>query len=127
MAAMPTDVKRGSVVEGYGPPCCIAEPMGRSNVDTFAPLFVLQQTGHGLTGTNYTTDGEGKSQEARQVPSTFDRVTLLVDWIKKGVAPGKSIVVTGGGRSLPMCSYPEYPKYNTCPVDAAQSYERSVR
>ena len=51
-------------------------------------------------------------QEARQVPSTLDRVKLLVDWVEKGVAPGKSIVVTGEGRSLPMCSYPEYLKYD---------------
>jgi feruloyl esterase len=105
----------------------VIDKMGRSNVDAFARLFVLPQTGHGLTGTNYTTDGDGKTHEARQVPSTFDRVTLLVDWVEKGVAPGKSIVVTGGGRSLPMCSYPEYPKYNKGPVDAAESYECSVR
>jgi pimeloyl-ACP methyl ester carboxylesterase len=104
----------------------VIDKMGRSNVDAFARLFVLPQTGHGLTGTTYTTDGDGKPQEARQVPSTFDRVTLLVDWVEKGVAPGKSIVVTGGGRSLPMCSYPEYPKYNKGPVDAAKSYECSV-
>jgi len=105
----------------------VIDKMGRSNVDAFARLFVLPQTGHGLTGTNYVTDGDGKPQEARQLPSTFDRVTLLVDWVEKRVAPGKSIVVTGGGRSLPMCSYPEYPKYNKGPVDAAESYECSVR
>ena len=105
----------------------VVDKMGHSNVDTFARLFVLPQTGHGLTGTTYTTDGDGKTQEARQVPSTFDRVALLVDWVEKGVTPGKSIIVTGGGRSLPMCSYPEYPKYNKGPVDAAESYECSVR
>ena len=105
----------------------VVDKMGHSNVDAFARLFVLPQTGHGLTGTTYTTDGDGKTQEARQVPSTFDRVALIVDWVEKGVAPGKSIVVTGGGRSLPMCSYPEYPKYNKGPVDAAESYECSVR
>jgi len=105
----------------------VVDKMGRSNVDAFARLFVLPQTGHGLTGTSYTTDGDGKPQEARQVPSTFDRVALLIDWVEKGVAPGKSIVVTGGGRSLAMCSYPEYPKYNMGPVDAAASYECSVR
>ena len=105
----------------------VVDKMGRSNVDAFARLFVLPQTGHGLTGTTYITDGDGKPQEARQVPSTFDRVALLVDWVEKGVPPGKSIVVTGGGRSLPMCSYPEYPKYNKGPVDAAESYECSVR
>ena len=105
----------------------VIDKMGRSNVDAFARLFVLPQTGHGLTGTNYSTDGDGKPQEARQLPSSFDRVALLVDWVEKGVAPGKSIVVTGGGRSLPMCSYPEYPKYNKGPVNAAESYECSVR
>lgn len=105
----------------------VVDKMGRANVDAFARLFVLPQTGHGLTGTNYTTDGDGKPKEARQVPSTFDRVTLLVEWVEKGVAPGKSIVVTGGGRSLPMCSYPEYPKYTKGPVDVAESYECSVR
>jgi hypothetical protein len=52
----------------------VIDKMGRSSVDAFARLFVLPQTGHGLTGTNYTTDGDGKPQEARQVPSTFDRV-----------------------------------------------------
>ncbi|HET9942969.1 MAG TPA: tannase/feruloyl esterase family alpha/beta hydrolase [Terriglobia bacterium] len=105
----------------------VIDKMGRSNVDAFARLFVLPQTGHGLTGTNYSTDGDGKSQEVRQLPSTFDRVALLVDWVEKGVAPGKSVVVNGGGRSLPMCSYPEYPKYYKGPVDAAASYECSVR
>src|SRR4030095_9246276 len=82
---------------------------------------------HGLTGTNYTTAGEGKPQEARQIPSTFDRVALLVDWVEKGAAPGKSIVVTGGGRSLPMCSYPDYPRYNKGPSDEVESSECSVR
>jgi feruloyl esterase len=101
--------------------------MGRSNVDAFARFFVLPQTGHGLTGTSYATDGEGKPQEPRPIPSTFDRVALLVDWVEKGVAPGKSIHVSAGGRSLPMCSYPEYPKYNKGPVDVAESYECSSR
>jgi feruloyl esterase len=105
----------------------VIDKMGRSNVDAFARFFVLPQTGHGLTGTNYTTDGEGKPQQARQIPSTFDRIALLVDWVEKGVAPGKSMTVTGGGRSLPMCSYPEYPKYNKGPVDAAESYTCSGR
>jgi len=105
----------------------VVDKMGRSNVDAFARLFVLPQTGHGLTGTNYNTDGDGKPQQSRQIASTFDRVALLVDWVEKGVAPAKSINVTGGGRSLPMCSYPEYPKYNTGPVDAAESYTCSVR
>ena len=105
----------------------VIDKMGRSNVDAFARFFVLPQTGHGLSGTNYTTDGDGKPQEARQIPSTFDRVSLLINWVEKRVAPGKSLTVTGGARSLPMCSYPEYSKYNKGPIDAAESYVCSVR
>ena len=105
----------------------VIDRMGRSNVDAFARFFVLPQAGHGLTGNSYTTNGEGTAQEARQIPSSFDRVTLLIDWVEKGVAPGKSIKVTGGGRSLPMCSYPEYPKYNKGSIDEAESYACSGR
>lgn len=105
----------------------VIDRMGRANVDAFARFFVLPQAGHGLTGNSYTTTGEGKPQEARAIPSSFDRVALLIDWVEKGVAPGKSIKVAGGGRSLPMCSYPEFPKYITGSVDAAESYQCASR
>lgn len=105
----------------------ILNKMGRTKVDSFARLYVLPQTGHGLTGTNYTTDGDGKKLEARPIPNTFDRVALLTDWVEKGAAPGKSIKVTAGDRSLPMCSYPEYPRYNKGPVNEADSYQCSAR
>jgi feruloyl esterase len=105
----------------------VLDKMGRPKVDGFARFYVLPQAGHGLSGTNYTTDGDGKQREARQIPNAFDRVTLLIDWVEKGVAPGKAITVMGGGRSLPMCSYPEYPKYNTGSADAAESYQCSAR
>jgi hypothetical protein len=103
------------------------DKMGRSKVDSFARLYVLPQTGHGLTGTNYTTDGDGKKLEARPIPNTFDRLALLTDWVEKGAAPGKSIKVTAGERSLPMCSYPEYPKYIKGPPEAAESWQCSAR
>ena len=105
----------------------ILDKMGRSKVDTFARFYVLPQTGHGLTGTNYTTDGNGKKLEAKPIPNTFDRLALLTDWVEKGTAPGKSVKVTGGERSMPMCSYPEYPKYAKGPAEAAESWECSVR
>jgi feruloyl esterase len=105
----------------------VIDKMGRSKVDAFARLYVIPQTGHGLTGTSYGVDGEGKTIQARPIPNTFDRVTLLTDWVEKGMAPGKSIKVTAGDRSLPMCSYPEYPKYSKGQVDAADSYTCSVR
>jgi hypothetical protein len=80
-----------------------------------------------LTGNSHTTTGDGKAQDARAIPSSFDRVALLIDWVEKGVAPGKSIAVAGGGRSLPMCSYPEFPKYIKGSVDAAGSYQCASR
>jgi pimeloyl-ACP methyl ester carboxylesterase len=105
----------------------VLDKMGRSKVDSFARLFVLPQTGHGLSGNIYSTDGDGKQIESKPIPNTFDRFALLVDWVENGKAPGKSITVTAGGRSLPMCSYPEYPKYKQGPVEAAESYGCSVK
>jgi len=105
----------------------ILDKMGRSKVDTFARFYVLPQTGHGLTGTNYTTDGDGKKLEAKPIPNTFDRLALLTDWVEKGTAPGKSVNVTAGERSRPMCSYPQYPRYVKGPAEAAESWECSTR
>ena len=104
----------------------ILDKMGRSKVDSFARLYVLPQTGHGLTGTNYTTDGDGKKLEAKPIPNTFDRLALLTDWVEKGTAPGKSVKVTAGDLSKPMCSYPEFPKYNKGPATDAGSYQCST-
>ncbi len=104
----------------------LLDKMGRSSVDSFARLYVLPQTGHGLTGTNYTTDGDGKKLEAKPIPNTFDRLALLTDWVEKGVAPGKSVKVTAGDRAMPMCSYPEYPKYASGSPDAAESWRCSA-
>ena len=52
---------------------------------------------------------------------------LLADWVEKGIAPGKSVKVTAGQKSLPMCSYPEYPKYLKGAADAAESYQCSAK
>jgi feruloyl esterase len=105
----------------------VLEKMGRSKVDGFARLYVLPQTGHGLTGNNYTTDGNGKQIESKPIPNTFDRFAMLVDWVEHGKAPGKSVKVTAGARSLPMCSYPEYPKYVKGAPEAAESYTCSAK
>ena len=96
----------------------VLEKMGRSKVDEFARLYVLPQTGHGLSGSNYAIDGDGKQIESKPIPNSWDRFALLVDWVENGKAPGKSIKVTAGDKSLPMCSYPEYPKYNKGPENA---------
>jgi len=100
----------------------VTKKMGRKKVESFARLFVLPQTGHGLSGTNYGFDGEGKSLPVKPLPGRFDRLALLVDWVEKDTPPGKAVTVTAGERSLPMCAYPAYPKYVGGPTEKADSY-----
>ena len=33
-----------------------------------------------------------------------------MNWVERNEAPGMSVTVTAGDRSLPLCSYPAYPK-----------------
>jgi feruloyl esterase len=100
----------------------VIDKMGAPNVDSFARLFVLPQTSHGLTGSVYTTSGEGKTIASAPIPNTWDRVGTLIDWVESKKAPAKQITVTAGERTLPMCSYPTYPKYISGPETAATSY-----
>lgn len=101
----------------------VIDKMGRKNVDAFARFFVLPQANHGLMGTNYSIDGDGKSIGVEPLPTRFNRFKLLVDWVEEGIAPPMSVIVTGGSRSLPMCSYPAYPRYKGGAVEKAESYE----
>src|SRR5919204_136573 len=47
----------------------VIDTMGRSQVDAFARLYVIPQTGHGLSGTNYTVDGDGNALAAEPIPN----------------------------------------------------------
>ncbi len=101
----------------------VIDKMGRKKVDAFARFFVLPQANHGLMGTNYSFDGDGKPIPNEPLPTSFNRFKLLVDWVEKGITPPISVTVTSEKRSLPMCLYPRYPKYKAGPVDEAGSYE----
>ena len=83
---------------------------------------MLPQTGHGLTGRTAAIDGNGNAVEGRAIPSTIDRFALLQRWVEEGVAPGKSETVTGAAGSLPVCSYPEYPRHLGGDASQAGSY-----
>ena len=100
----------------------VVDKMGRPTVDRFARFFVMPQTGHGLSGTNYSVDGEGKTIPAMPIPNRYDQVALLFDWVEKGVAPGMSVTVTAGDKGLPLCSYPTYPRYTSGDTKSAGSY-----
>jgi feruloyl esterase len=101
----------------------VLDRMGRTTVDRFARLFVMPQTGHGLTGTSYGTTGDGRTIPAAPVPNRFDQVGLLFDWVENDKAPAMSVTVTAGEKSLPLCSYPSYPRYTGGATGSAASYE----
>jgi feruloyl esterase len=103
----------------------VLDRMSRRTVDRFARLFVMPQAGHGLSGTNYGTDGQGRTIPTAPIPNRYDQVGMLIDWVEKGTAPGTSVTVTAGERSLPLCSYPTYPRYRGGPSNAAASYQCS--
>jgi feruloyl esterase len=101
----------------------VIDRMGQKTVDSFARLYVIPQGGHGLSGRAAPIDGDGKViTEALQVPSSADRFAMLQNWVENGVAPGRSETVTAGTRSMPMCSYPEYPRYRGGDINQASSY-----
>ena len=100
----------------------VLDKMGRRTLDRFARLFVMPQAGHGLSGNSYTTDGTGKTQTPSPIPNRFDQAALLFGWVEKDMAPAMSVVVTAGERTLPLCSYPTYPRYASGPITSAASY-----
>ena len=104
----------------------VLDRMGRGTVDRFARFFVMPQTGHGLSGANYTVDGEGRTIPSLPIPNRYDQHALLFDWVEKGQAPGMSVTVTAGEKSLPLCSYPAYPRYRQGPAASASSYECAI-
>jgi feruloyl esterase len=100
----------------------VLDRMGRRSLDRFARLFVMPQAGHGLSGMSYNTDGTGRTITPAPIPNRYDQTALLFDWVERGNAPPMSVVVTAGDRSLPLCSYPSYPRYARGPTDMAASY-----
>ena len=101
----------------------VIETMGRSAVDDFARLFVIPQANHGLMAATADVDGNGQAIPRAPLPSAYERFAVLVDWVERKVTPAMSLTVTGeGGRSMPLCSYPSYPKYAGGPAAAAASW-----
>ena len=100
----------------------VIDRMGQHTVDEFARFFVIPQANHGLAGTNYPTDADGTAIPAGPIPNTYDRLPLLMDWVERKIPPARQLTVTAGQRSLPLCSYPLYPKYTSGPPASADSY-----
>ena len=105
----------------------VLDTMGRRAVDDFARLYVIPQANHGLMARSADVDGTGKAIERTVLPTSYERFALLVDWVERRIAPGKSVTLTGGQRTLPLCSYPEFPKYVSGPASSAASYRCSAQ
>jgi tannase/feruloyl esterase len=100
----------------------VLDRMGRRAVDAFARFFVMPQANHGLMARSAGLDGAGQVIEPAALPTAYERFAVLVDWVERRIPPGKSLTLSGGARTLPLCSYPQYPKYTGGPVTAASSY-----
>ena len=100
----------------------VLDELGRTRTDSFARLWVVPGTGHGLNGTQFAVDGSGQATTGEAIPSTIDRIKLLTDWVESNTAPPLNAQVTGVTRSLPLCSYPTFPKYQSGPTSSASSY-----
>ncbi|HEX5399449.1 MAG TPA: tannase/feruloyl esterase family alpha/beta hydrolase [Verrucomicrobiae bacterium] len=100
----------------------VLNTMGRDTVDAFARFYVIPQVGHGLSGRSYGTTGDGRSVPTFAIPNQFDRTALIIDWVEHDKAPDKTLVVRAGNRTMPLCSYPNYPRYVGGPPESASSY-----
>jgi hypothetical protein len=104
----------------------VLDRMGREQVDAFARFYVLPQTGHGLSGRSCGTNGDGQAVPVFPIPNQFDRTALITAWVERNETPAKTLVVAAGERSLPLCSYPNYPRYKGGPPESAESYESAA-
>jgi hypothetical protein len=72
---------------------------GAEKVSQWSRLFLVPGMGH-CSGGEKTVD-------------TFDMLSIIIDWVEKGIAPDR-IIATGKafqGLSRPLCPYPAYPHY----------------
>lgn len=101
----------------------VLDRMGPDLVRRFARFYVIPATGHGLSGSNYQVNGLGETIPVRPIPNGgIPRLDLLIDWVENGAAPPDDLVLSAGGRSMPLCEYPSYAHYDGGDMDSAASY-----
>ena len=88
--------------------------LGKEETAAFARLYTAPGVDHVGSG----------------APANVDMLSVLVDWVEKGQAPGDLQVVEqkieapdfATTRSLPLCQWPAWPHYKSGPVEAAASF-----
>lgn len=122
IGAMDTTASSGAQLDYYQ---SLVDTMGQETLNKFARLYVSPQGGHGMGGTKFFLDGKGRETGSTEIPGTFDQFSLLRDWVENGTEPGKSLAATRRNNtesSMPLCSYPTYPKYVSGDAGQASSY-----
>ena len=109
----------------------VVNKLGRKTVDEFARFFVVPTGGHGLSGQGYKVNGEGQAVTpiSQSGPNGDDNLQLLMNWVEKGQAPAKTLVISKGRIGTDpnvdgylLCSYPNYAKYVSGEPTKASSY-----
>ena len=104
----------------------LLDKMGRPTVDAFARLYVLPQGNHGMAAMTAPIDGSGKTIQ-RQAADDVESVRAARRLGRAEHPPGKALTMTGGDQTMPLCSYPAYPKYTSGPPLQASSYSCAER
>ena len=65
----------------------VIDKMGRERWMRFARLFVMPQSGHGLSGHELHRRWRRQGDRRRADSQRFDRFGVLIDWVEKNVAP----------------------------------------
>jgi feruloyl esterase len=84
-----------------------AQEHGYALLQDHARLFMVPGMGH-------CTGGPG--------PNSFDTLKALDDWVTKDVAPEAIVATSSGGRTMPLCKFPEEARHTGGPVDVAKSW-----
>src|SRR4029077_10302069 len=61
----------------------LLDTMGRAAVANFVRLFVIPQATHGLAGTGYGVDGDGKTIPTPAIANDYERFAYLVGWVER--------------------------------------------
>ena len=92
----------------------VERKLGKAETAEFARLYTAPGVDHVGNG----------------APANVDMLSVLVDWVESGKAPGDLEVVEQTieapaftvTRSLPLCRWPSWPRYKTGPVAQAASF-----
>ena len=83
---------------------------GQEALSSFLKFYLVPGGSHGYGG---------------QFEGAYDGLTVLDNWVTKGVAPSNLVItdmISSTGRTRPLCEYPQWPKYVGGDVNASSSF-----